>query len=80
MILREPDDRATHNDWRIPFADLMLSFSDGEFVSICHQPVGGAFTSSVVKAIDACAQVQSLPERSCIWFSINAIDGPERHL
>ena len=58
----------------------MLSFSDGEFVSICHQPVGGAFTSSVVKAIDACAQVQSLPERSCIWFSINAIDGPERHL
>jgi hypothetical protein len=80
VILREPDDRATHNDWRIPFADLMLSFSDGEFVSICHQPVGGAFTSSVVKAIDACAQVQSLPERSCIWFSINAIDGPERHL
>jgi hypothetical protein len=73
-------DRASRGG-HITFADLreMLGFADGEFVSICHQPVGGSFSSSVVKANNACAQVQSLPERSCTWFSINPVEGPERH-
>jgi hypothetical protein len=69
------------NGERITFAELRetLGFTDGEFVSICHQPVDGSFSSSVVKANNACAQVQSLPERSCTWFSINPVEGPERH-
>jgi hypothetical protein len=82
VILSDPpDDRATHNNGRITFAELreMLGFTDGEFMSVCHQPVDGSFSSSVIKANNACAQVQSLPERSCTWFSINPVEGPERH-
>jgi hypothetical protein len=66
---------------KLTFGELIetLGFTDGEFVSICHQPVHGSFSSSVVKANSACAQVASLPERSCTWFSVNPVEGPERH-
>ena len=56
-----------------------LGRSDGEFTAVCHRPIDGQFTSSVVKLIDTSAQVNSLPENECIWFSVNPTGGPERH-
>ena len=56
-----------------------LGWADGEFTAVCHRPIGGEFTSSVVKSVDASARVKSLPDKECIWFSVNPTAGPERH-
>jgi hypothetical protein len=56
-----------------------LGRAEGEFTAVCHRPTGGEFTSSVVKPVDASAEVNSLPEKACIWFSVNPTAGPERH-
>ena len=68
-------------DTGLTFAEMLelLGFTDTEFVSVCHRPVGGSFSSSVVKAADGEGVVGSLPEQSCVYFSVNAIAGPERH-
>jgi hypothetical protein len=56
-----------------------LGRAEGEFTAVCHRPIGGTFTSSVVKSLDASAEVKSLPSKECIWFSVNPTAGPERH-
>lgn len=56
-----------------------LGWVDGEFTAVCHRPIGGEFFSSVVKSVDASAHVKRLPEKECIWFSVNPTAGPERH-
>jgi hypothetical protein len=56
-----------------------LRWADGEFTAVCHRPISGEFTSSVVKSVDASARVKSLPDKQCIWFSVNPTAGPERH-
>ena len=56
-----------------------LGWADGEFTAVCHQPIGGAFTSSVVESVSVSARVKSLPEEACTWFSVNPTAGPERH-
>ncbi|WP_197506478.1 hypothetical protein, partial [Mycobacterium sp. E3339] len=55
-----------------------LCWQDGEFTAICHRPVGEVFASAVVKSVDASAMVKSLPDRGCVWFSVNPTSGPER--
>ena len=55
-----------------------LGWADGEFTAVCHKPVDGVFSSSVVKSIDAYARVNSLPEKVHVWFSVNPTAGPER--
>jgi hypothetical protein len=55
-----------------------LNRQDGECTAVCHKPIGGVFSSSVVKSIDANARVESLPTAACRWFSVNPTAGPER--
>ena len=57
---------------------LDVGWADGEFTAVCHKPVGGVFSSSVVKSIEAGARVESLPKTECTWFSVNPTAGPER--
>jgi hypothetical protein len=56
----------------------ILGWTDQEYTAVCHRPVGGTFSSSVVKSVDAITQVKSLPDTVCSWFSVNPTAGPAR--
>jgi hypothetical protein len=66
---------------RLDLGDVLdcLGCASREFTAVCHRPIGGAFTSSVVESASVSVQVKSLPEKACIWFSVNPTAGPERH-
>ncbi|WP_445164629.1 hypothetical protein ACTXG5_25555 [Mycobacterium sp. Dal123C01] len=53
-----------------------LGWQDGEHTAVCHQPVGGEFSASVVESANATARIESLPPRSDTWFSVNPTVGP----
>jgi hypothetical protein len=53
-----------------------LDRRDGEYAAVCHKPVGGLFSSSVVTSADARARVESLAPQSDTWFSVNPTAGP----
>ena len=55
-----------------------LGWQDGEYTAVCHKPVGGQFSSSVVESANATARVESLPAQSNTWFSVNPTAGPAR--
>ncbi len=56
-----------------------LGWAEGEFTAVCHRPIGGAFTSSVVESARVSAQLKSVPKKARSWFSVNPTAGPERH-
>ncbi len=56
----------------------VLGLDEGDFVAICHQSVGGSFTTQVTPSGSAAAGVLGLPHRSCVWFTPNPTAGPER--
>ena len=55
-----------------------LGRQDGEYIAVCHKPVGGQFSSSVVEPANAVARIESLPDRADTWFSVNPTAGPAR--
>jgi hypothetical protein len=55
-----------------------LGWQGGEYTAVCHKPVGGQFSSSVVESVNANAVVSSLPEQADVWFSVNPTAGPAR--
>lgn len=65
---------------RLSFAELLdtLGLGDGDFIAVCHQPVGGTFQAQVTSCRNSAAAVLGLPERSCVWFTPNPTAGPER--
>jgi hypothetical protein len=55
-----------------------LGRQDGEHTAVCHQPVRGPFSSSVVESVNASARIASLPAQADTWFSVNPTAGPAR--
>jgi len=73
-------DATAGEDERITLDEILESvgWQDGEFTAVCHKPVGGKFSSSVVESVNASARVESLPGQSDTWFSVNPTAGPAR--
>jgi hypothetical protein len=55
-----------------------LGRQGGEFTAVCHKPVGGPFSSSVVESVNAAARVKALRSMSDTWFTVNPTAGPAR--
>jgi hypothetical protein len=51
----------------------LLGFIEEERVSVCHQPVGGRFTVTVVSPADAGTVIEEVTEDANIWFGVNPI-------
>lgn len=71
---------SSSDDDRMSLGEVLECFGrrDGEFTAVCHKPVGGQFTSSVIESANAAARVESLAPRSDTWFSVNPTAGPAR--
>jgi hypothetical protein len=54
-----------------------LGMTNGEFISLCRQPPGGAFSSEVIAAADVAARAPA-PDLCCSWFGVNPTAGPAR--
>ncbi|NDV08113.1 DUF3987 domain-containing protein [Rhodococcus sp. IEGM 248] len=65
---------------RLDFDSLLdlLGRADGELTAVCHRPIGGPFKSSVVESGTASVGMNLLPDRACVWFSVNPVRGPAR--
>lgn len=65
---------------RLSFDELLVTLGlvDGDFIAVCHQPVGGTFQAQVTSCGNSAAAVRGLPEPSCVWFTPNPTAGPER--
>lgn len=65
---------------RLDFDSLLdlLGRADGELTAVCHRPIGGPFKSSVVESGAASVGMNLLPDRACVWFSVNPVHGPAR--
>jgi P4 family phage/plasmid primase-like protien len=51
----------------------LLGFIEEERVSVCHQPVGGRFTVTIVSPADAGTVIEEVTEDANIWFGVNPI-------
>lgn len=56
----------------------LLGYTPDEFVAICHQRPGEAFTSDVVAAPDAGSTVERYRDGADVWFGVNPTAGPAR--
>ncbi len=61
----------------ISFPEVLdvLQIPRGEFIPVCHRPVGGRFCAEVVGRNEAPWVVASLPDRADVWFGPNPTFG-----
>lgn len=71
---------AARDQARMTFDEILdsLGSQHGEYTAVCHKPVGGQFSPSVVESANAPARVESLPDQADTWFSVNPTAGPAR--
>lgn len=67
----------------LDFAELLtiLSFSDDEYIAVCHKTgndKGAYFHTQVCRAVEAPHVVTTIPDDADIWFSVNPTSGPAR--
>lgn len=65
---------------RLDLDDVLetLGWVHEECIAVCHRPIGGQFSTSVVESVNASTLVSSLPGDADIWFGVNPTSGPVR--
>ena len=77
MSINENTDTAQQKDGDgvLSFTELLdvLSFTDGEFVSICHKQDGGNWHAAIRPANNGPAFLATLPVEADIYFGVNPV-------
>jgi hypothetical protein len=74
------DDVSAPTETALDFTGLLelLSFTDGEFMSIGHEDTAGVFHTAVGSPDGAPAYADQLPDTANVYFGVNSVKGPAR--